>query len=680
MNTRARGAGWLAAIVALAVMAANTGGALAQAPAPKQKSAAKPRPVPARVDVTAYSLEGRTLLDTEDFSRIVDPFVGAQKSAADIERARSAVQQAYRDLGYCGIRVNLVSPRPREGVVQFRLAALAYKKSPDCLPAARLEQRAKPAVIVSSPPKPVIVAQPVAVTEPAPPPPPPAPEPPAYVPPPRFDIKRFEIVGSSALSNEEMEQLVAPHTGQNKDFADIQRALEALEQAFRDRGYGVAQVILPEQDITRGVVQFRIVQPRVGRVVIEGNTRFDAENIRRSLPTVKEGETPNSKDIARNLQITGEHPVKQTNVLLRAGASEDQVDVAIKVTDDKPWRAFFTLDNTGTGETGYFRTGFGVQHTNLFNRDHTLTASYITSPGHVSDVTIFGLGYRMPFYDLNSSLDLIAGYSDVNSGVVQGLFNVSGSGSIFAARWNYFLHKWKDMEQKLTFGLDYRAFKNEVLVAGQPLVPDITVRPASVTYSGLYRMTAAELSFYAGAAANIPGGNDGDQAAFTASRPGANDDYTMLRYGMNYTRQFRNEWQTRFGFNGQYTSNALVAGEQYGIGGPDTVRGYLLREVANDKGYSGQVELYTPDLARGFGMTDAYKTRLLAFYDWGSVERNHALPGEIQRDSIASVGVGLRLTYKKSVSLRLDLAQILQETANRDNDSQRVTGALAIVF
>jgi len=65
-------------------------------------------------------------------------------------------------------------------------------------------------------------------------------------------------------------------------------------------------------------------------VLIEGNTHFNAENIRRSLPTVKEGETPNSKAIARNLQLTGEHPVKQTNVLLRSGASEDQIDVNIK--------------------------------------------------------------------------------------------------------------------------------------------------------------------------------------------------------------------------------------------------------------------------------------------------------------------------------------------------------------
>src|SRR5687767_8159684 len=76
------------------------------------------------------------------------------------------------------------------------------------------------------------------------------------IPAPRFDINRFEVSGNTLLPDAEVERLVAPYTGMNKDFADIQRALEALEQAYRDRGYGIAQVQLPEQDITRGVVRF----------------------------------------------------------------------------------------------------------------------------------------------------------------------------------------------------------------------------------------------------------------------------------------------------------------------------------------------------------------------------------------------------------------------------------------
>jgi len=268
---------------------------------------------------------------------------------------------------------------------------------------------------------------------------------------------------------------------------------------------------------------------------------------------------------------------------------------------------------------------------------------------------------------------------------VQGLFNVSGSGVIGAARWNTILPQWGEIEHKVAFGIDYRAFQNQVIPQGQNqnLTPDVTIHPVSIPYSGLQRMTAADFSFYAGLSHNLSGGNDGKEEDWRngiVARQAVTDDYTILRYGFSYARQFRNEWQMRVGFNGQYTSNALVSGEQFGLGGPDSVRGYQLREVSNDRGYSAQAELYTPDFARKAGLSDSYKARALVFYDWGAAQRNKAVAGDINRDSIASFGLGLRFSYGKMVNLRFDLAQILQETASRDNNSQRLTGSLAIVF
>lgn len=497
----------------------------------------------------------------------------------------------------------------------------------------------------------------------------------------RFDIQRFEIQGNTLLTDAEIARIVVPFTGTQKDFADIQRALEALEQVYRDHGFGVAQVLLPEQDITRGVVRLRVIEPKIGKVIIEGNTHFDTDNVRSGLPTIKEGATPNSADVARNLVVLNEHPVKQTSVVLRAGATDDELDVNVKVEDDKPWRVVLTLDDTGASDTGYWRSGVGFQHSNLFNRDHSLNLQYITSPTQPNKVSIYGLGYHIPFYGLNSSLDLVAGYSDVNSGTVQGLFSVAGSGTIFGAHWNYHLPKWRELEQKVTLGLDYRALTNNVALAGQGgLVPDITFHPASLTYAGTLRTATSQLNFYASAAANISGGNDGTSADFQRSRAGATDNYKVFRYGLNFTKSFFNDWQARVAVNGQYTSDALVAGEQFGLGGPDSVRGYLLREVSNDRGYSGQLEFYTPDVARRIRLPDGYRARLLAFYDFGDVSRNNALPGEQSGKSIASAGLGVRMTYSKNVSFRFDVAQILRAVGTRQSSDQRISTALVLSF
>src|SRR6185436_17208635 len=113
------------------------------------------------------------------------------------------------------------------------------------------------------------------------------------------------------------------------------------------------------------------------------------------------------------------------------------------------------------------------------------------------------------------------------------------------------------------------------------------------------------------------------------------------------------EWQVRGAVNYQYTTDALVSGEQFGIGGPESVRGYLVRELSGDRGWQGQFELYTPDVAARVKLSDAYRMRFLAFYDYGQVRDNDPPRNPLQtQDSIYSVGLGMRMSYRKLLTLR----------------------------
>ncbi len=156
--------------------------------------------------------------------------------------------------------------------------------------------------------------------------------------PVRFEIRKFTLEGNTVLPPDEAERMLAPHRGPDKDFADIQRALEALESAYRALGYGVVQVTLPEQNITQGEIRFVIIEPRLGKVSVEGNKFFDEANIRASVPALREGEPPNSRAIARSLAIANENPAKNTQVLLRATEADDRVDARIRVADEKFWK------------------------------------------------------------------------------------------------------------------------------------------------------------------------------------------------------------------------------------------------------------------------------------------------------------------------------------------------------
>ena len=134
----------------------------------------------------------------------------------------------------------------------------------------------------------------------------------------RFDIADYKVEGNSLLKPAEIARALAPFRGKNRDFGDVQRAVEALEAAYRKAGYAAVRVYLPEQELNEGVVVLRVVEAKIGAVTVTGNKYFDAANIRRSVPAVREGTTPSAPRIADNTRLANENPAKQTRVVLQA--------------------------------------------------------------------------------------------------------------------------------------------------------------------------------------------------------------------------------------------------------------------------------------------------------------------------------------------------------------------------
>jgi len=55
-----------------------------------------------------------------------------------------------------------------------------------------------------------------------------------------FDIVRFEVAGSSRLSPQAVDRLLAPFVGQNRGFADVERAVQALQDAYHRSSTGTS--------------------------------------------------------------------------------------------------------------------------------------------------------------------------------------------------------------------------------------------------------------------------------------------------------------------------------------------------------------------------------------------------------------------------------------------------------
>lgn len=513
----------------------------------------------------------------------------------------------------------------------------------------------------------------------------------------RFNIDRYVIEGNSLLQPAEIDALLKPFTGPKREYGDVQRALEALELRYREKGFAAVQVHVPEQELG-GSVKLSVIEPSIRRVSIEGAKFNTTDNIRAALPAVREGGFPNAVAISENVQLANENPSRRLDVVLKGTDQEGLIDVDVRVDDSSPHKITLSADNTGNAATGQYRTGISYQHGNLFNRDHVATLSYQTAPGKVDQVSIYSMSYRLPLYTRGDSIDVIVAKSDVDAGqsaTVAGPLAFAGKGDIYGLRYNWLLPRRGEYSHRVVFGFDQRAFRNTCTIGGVAVIAgapacgpaglDVTVRPLSIAYSGVWANPGSQSDFTVSYNMNWPGASRGTAADIAAARPsptgglGAPGRYAILRAGASHFRAFASDWQARAAISMQYTHQALVSGEQFGIAGAGSVRGFSEREVARDTGHFANLELYTPNFGPKLGI-DGSSVRLLTYYDFGYAA-NNPLQGETrQKASISAVGVGLRWQHERSFSWRLDVSQVTDPAGAKLPNARRAQFALNYTF
>lgn len=510
----------------------------------------------------------------------------------------------------------------------------------------------------------------------------------------RFQVARYQVQGNTLLAADRIESVLAPYAGASRSRLDLQRAAQALEQLYREAGYNMVRVVTPPQDITDGTVTLVAIEFKLGSISLSGNQHHDQANILAALPALVPGAVPSTTALAENLRLANENPSRRLDVALALGDEIGSMDARVKVQDESPLKISLTLDNTGNDSTGSYRSGLVYQHNNLFNRDHAATLSYSTSPGHVRDVTQISASYRLPLYRWGDSLDFIASYSDVNAGsttTVAGPMTFSGKGHTYGARYNHYFTRSGDYSARLTTSLDYRAYANSCSVgefgaAGcGSAAADTTVHPIGLTYSGAWSQSALVADFSASASRNLPGGSHGSDADFSASRPsplgngGASASYSVYQLNGSLLYLTPPDWRLRVAARSQYTHDALIAGEQFGLSGANTVRGFMEREAARDKGYAVNIEAYTPDLAPPLGASDS-SLRLLVFADYAR-GWNEYLAGEADAAlSLASSGLGVRYDMGRKLTARLDWGRVTLGAANSKTGDHRAHLSVALNF
>jgi len=480
---------------------------------------------------------------------------------------------------------------------------------------------------------------------------------------PRFAIRRFEIEGATLVPAEALALAVGAMTGPQRRFADIEAALVAVREVYERAGITAVRLLIPEQVLDEGVVRLKVEELKMTRVEVAGNRSRSLANVRRAVPSLREGATPVDAALSEELRLANENPGRQMQVTLRA-EDEGGLTGVLRVADIAPVIGQVSLDNTGTPSTGQWRLGAAVQHHNLFDRDLVGTAQIQTSPGRRDDVLIGSASLRLPLYAAGVLLDASLLHSSVDSGTLKtaaGDYFLSSSGDTLSLRATRLLPRLGAWEPRVFFGYDHKRVNSRVrtVVDGPSLVPSVVLRPLSVGLGAVRRTEGRVLAVTLAQSRNFPGSGRSAESVYAEPglRAGANPFFRVTRLNLNASAVLGRS-TLLLAYAGQWSPDALVPAEQFSIGGEGSVRGFRTRLVAGDRGHRISLELQR-QLKLAFDVLGA-DIGWQIFGDIAQVERKDPQPGERARSMLSGVGGGLRATWPNRLSVRADTGVVVR--------------------
>ncbi len=467
---------------------------------------------------------------------------------------------------------------------------------------------------------------------------------------PVFVIKGFNITGDNPLSESDTTRVLAPYLRNDATLETLQKAGSALEAALREKGFALHRVALPPQEVGQNVT-LNIVKFVIGKVTVEGLKGYSEANIRASLPELAEGTAPNFRTLAVQTAIANESQGKNVQVSLKEAEEVDQINARVIVKEARPWNFSASLANTGSNATGNDRFTLAGSHANVFGRDHGFTGAYTTSLERPASVQQIGLNYRIPLYKLGGVMGLSYTKSDVIGNF--GAFSSTGAGSTMGVNYNHYLPPNGGYRGYFGVSLDDKIF-NATLINGVAVQSARRSRPISLTYNARVESDTAVWGYNADLAFNLAdNGSDNNLAAYlTEDARITTAAWKVLRGGGNYLTGFGGGWLWSVKGQFQYSPDALISGEQFGVGGAGSVRGTGERPIAGDSGLFASTEISTKELIPGL--------RLVGFIDAGYLTNNNPNGNpKPAKDNIASTGVGLRFASPAGYSFTAEYGRVI---------------------
>jgi hemolysin activation/secretion protein len=480
-------------------------------------------------------------------------------------------------------------------------------------------------------------------------------------------VRRFLFQGNTLLSSEVLTQLLKDSTLQNLTTNQLYAAAEKVRQAYTDAGL-MADVSLPNQDVTQGDIRFKIIEATLGEVVFMGEppSQIRQDHIRKIFNAhLSPGEIFSVQPVERALLVAQELPGMSIKHHIGQWISDTSPrNMYLDVTSLPTHSADIILDNAGARSTGRERAWTNFKVSNALGLGEQSIFSLLKTDGstYLRGETSWPLGYRgwrLSLYDAHLSYRLVA--PEFVATRAQGTSNTLGLSVTYPLK----LTSYQSL--LVNFQAERKGFDNQSNGATESQYKS-TALGAGLTFNAkddLNQVSKASLQWLQGQL-NLNGSPTQSRDAAGAQTAGR---FGKWQYSLSRLRPLGSHWEAYAAFNGQWANKNLDSSEKFTLGGEGGVRAYPGSEGVGAQGKVANLELR-------WRATNA--DTLVGFYDWGQVTllRDNPSATALNAYALKGAGLGWILQMPDNSRIKFSWARRIGNNPNPSNTGTDQDGSL----
>ena len=498
--------------------------------------------------------------------------------------------------------------------------------------------------------------------------------------PSQITVEEFYFRGNTIFSDEELTEVVKEEFKNQKIFSctELLQVAWAVTKFYVDKEYRTsgAIVVLPQalkpdaEGEVKIKVKIKVIEGTLEKIDVAAGR---LNNYVRSRLGVEREEPLNVNELQEALQLLQLDPlIESISARLSQGSAPGKSILEVQYSGAPTFNPQLFLDNGRSPSVGSFERGVVLRQANLLGLGDGISLGYTNSDG--SDR--LDISYELPFNSSNGTLSFT--YSQTDSDVIEPPFDdldIESESRYYelALRQPVIRSVKEQTFQELSLGLTGFWRESESSLLNEPfsfyerLDDDGKTRIFALRF--LTDWTLQNSREVIALRSEFSLGLDAFNSTVNEQVPGVEEipdsRFFAWRGQAQWARLLAEDSLLLVRVNAQL-AEALLASEQFSVGGLGSVRGYRQDQIVTDNGLFASAEVRLPILriADGEGLL-----QLIPFFDYG-VGWNSSDITNPDPNNLASVGIGLQWQQGNNFTARLDWGIPLIDVDSRDRTWQ----------